>query len=92
MNLGQAIDAMKNGHAVQRKGWNGKGMFVYRVPAASYLAQTGVAKAYFGEGALVPYQAYTAMKTADGTVVPWVASQTDMEADDWIVLDLKHAD
>ena len=86
------MQAMEDGQAVQRKGWNGVGMFIYRVPAASYPAQTGVAKAYFGEGSLVPYQAYTAMKTVDGTVVPWTASQSDVYAEDWIVLDIKHAD
>jgi hypothetical protein len=34
----------------------------------------------------VPYQAYIAMKTVQGTVVPWLASQTDMLAEDWEVL------
>lgn len=92
MNIGKALEALDDGKAVQRQGWNGAGLFVYRVPAASYPAQTGVAKAYFGEDALVPYQAYLAMKTADGTVVPWTASQTDLQAEDWIVLEVKHAD
>lgn len=83
--FGVALDLLEDGHAVAREGWNGKGMFIYRVPADSYPAQTGVAKAYFGEGALVPYGAYLAMKTADGTVVPWLSSQTDTLAKDWMV-------
>lgn len=80
-SFGAALIAMNDGKAVYRHGWNGKGMFLYLVPAASYPSQTEVAKKQFGE--TVPYQAYIAMKTVDGTVVPWLASQTDMLAFDW---------
>jgi hypothetical protein len=59
-------------------------MFIYYVPAASYPAQTEIAKKEFGE--TVPYGAYIAMKTAQGNVVPWLASQTDVLADDWQVV------
>ncbi|MFP3556403.1 DUF2829 domain-containing protein [Paraburkholderia sp. SIMBA_049] len=83
MNFGQAIEQMKQGEAVAREGWNGKGMFVYLVPAAAYPAQTGVAKAFFGEGARVPYGAYFALKGANGTVNTWVPSITDCLAEDW---------
>lgn len=88
MNFGHAIEMLKRGEAVARAGWNGKGMFLYLVPAPEqgYPAQTGVAKAFFGEGALVPYGAYIAMKTATGEVVPWLASQTDVLAEDWCVV------
>jgi hypothetical protein len=81
-----ALSALKDGRRVARAGWNGKGMFLYLVPANSYPAQTGAAKAYFGENALVPYGAYLAMKTAQENVVPWLASQTDILAEDWEVL------
>ena len=83
LNFGQAIALLKEGHQVARQGWNGKGMFLYYVPANAYPAQTGVAKAYWGEDAKVPYGAYIAMKTAQGNVVPWLASQTDVLAEDW---------
>jgi len=84
MGIGQAIGQMKLGKAVARMGWNGVGMYLYYVPAASYEAQTDVAKSEFGY--LVPYQAYVAMKTAQGTVVPWLASQTDLLAEDFVVV------
>ncbi len=83
MNFGEAIEAMKSGQRASRAGWNGKGMFLYYVPANSYPAQTGVAKAHFGENSLVPYRAYIAMKTVDNDVVVWTASQSDILADDW---------
>lgn len=87
MRFEGAQEAMRQGKAVARHGWNGKGVFIYLVPAAAYPAQTGVAKRHFGENALVPYGAYTAMKTADGNVVPWLCSQSDMWAPDWVVVD-----
>jgi hypothetical protein len=62
MTFGQAIEAMKAGQKVARSGWNGKGMFAYYVPANSYPVQTGAAKSHFGEGAMVPYNAYMAIK------------------------------
>lgn len=83
MDFGAAIMALKAGRRVAREGWNGKGMFVYLVPAASYPAQRGAAKAWAGDDAMIPYRAYLAMSTVDGDVVPWVASQTDILAEDW---------
>jgi hypothetical protein len=85
MNFGQAIEALKEGKKVGRSGWNGKGMYLYYVPALNYAAQTDVARKEFGD--TVPYQAYIAMKTVQNTVVPWLASQTDILADDWVVLE-----
>lgn len=83
MRIGEAIESMEAGKKVAREGWNGKGMFLYLVPAASYPAQTEAAKEYFGE--VVPYAPYIAMKQANGCVVPWLASQTDILASDWVV-------
>lgn len=82
MTFGDALALLKAGHRVSREGWNGKGMWLYHVPADSYPAQTEAAKAEFGD--MVPYGAYLAMKTAQGNVVPWLASQTDILADDWV--------
>lgn len=87
MSFGQAIEAMKAGAKVARAGWNGLGMFAYYVPAASYPAQTGVAKAFYGEGALVPYRAYMALKTAQGDVATWSPSGSDALADDWLIVE-----
>ena len=86
MSFGLAIEAAKKGKKIARAGWNGKGMFLYHVPAAAYPPCTDVAKEAFG-GEDVPYGAYIAMKTAQGNVVPWLASQTDMLADDWYIVE-----
>lgn len=81
LSFGHAIRVLRDGKKVARAGWNGKNMFLYLVPANSYPAQTEAAKGVFGD--MVPYGAYIAMKTAQGNVVPWLASQTDVLSDDW---------
>ena len=86
MPFGDALKALKAGQRVARAGWNGKGMFVYFVPPASYPVQTGAAKAHFGEGAMVPYNAYMAIKNVNETVSTWVPSVNDCLAEDWEVL------
>lgn len=86
MTFGLALEAMKRGERVARAGWNGKGLFVYHVPANAYPVQTGAAKAHFGEGALVPYNAYMAIKNVDDTVSTWVPSVNDCLATDWHIV------
>jgi 3-deoxy-D-arabino-heptulosonate 7-phosphate (DAHP) synthase len=86
MLFGTAIKKMKNGLRVAREGWNGKNMFIYYVPAAKYPASGNALNTMAGvyEDDLVPYQAYIAMRTVDGTVVPWLASQSDILSEDWV--------
>jgi hypothetical protein len=83
VTFGVALEALKSGFAVARLGWNGKGMYLYYVPANEYPATTDIARREIGE--TVPYGAYIAMKTAQGNVVPWLASQTDVLAEDYVV-------
>jgi hypothetical protein len=87
MTFGLALEALKRGSRVARAGWNGKGMFAYLVPANSYPAQTGAAKAFFGEGGMVPYNAYLALKGADDTVSTWAPSGSDALAEDWLIVE-----
>lgn len=82
MSFGMAIQALKDGDRVARPGWNDKGM---------WLSLAGVASPWRAsiEGIRqMPdnwqgYSPFIAMYTADGMLVPWLASQTDMLADDW---------
>lgn len=88
INFGTALEALKQGEKVARRGWNGKGMFLYYVPENKYPAARNTLNTLDGlfEDNLVPYGAYIAMKTAQNNVVPWLASQTDMLAEDWMIL------
>lgn len=82
-SFSQALDALKQGKKVSRTGWNGKGMFLYLVPGGEFPTRTDIAKQEFGD--TVEYGPYIAMKTVQGNVVPWLASQTDMLAEDWCI-------
>ena len=92
MTFGQALEAMKKGLNVARKGWNGKGMYLWILPAASVKAEwckephlKMLAEQNGGE---VECLGSVRMKTADGKVLTgWLASQTDMLSDDWVVVD-----
>jgi len=84
MTFGLAIEAVKKGFRVARNGWNGKGMYVYYVPANSYTALTEVAKEQFGE--VVPYNPYFAIRNVNGTVSTWVPSINDCLAEDWRII------
>jgi len=68
MLFGHAIEALKAGHKVARRGWNGKGMWVcmQRPDENSKMSHP-----------------YIYMRTAGGGNVPWVASHTDIFANDW---------
>lgn len=83
LTFGMVVELLKTGAKMARRGWNGRGMFIYYVHANKYLAQSKAAREYFGEDAMVPYRDYIAMKTVNEEVVPWVASQSDILAEDW---------
>lgn len=74
MNFGQAIEEMKAGKAVCRAGWNGKGMNLTYVQ--NWTFTNGVMDNF-------PCLPFIVMKTADEKSVPWLASQTDILAEDW---------
>lgn len=89
LSFGQAIEALRIGKRVSRAGWNGKEMFIYYVGPGRYPPTTVAGRqiADKHKDGLVPYAPYLAMKTMQDEVVPWLASQTDMLAEDWLVLD-----
>ena len=87
LKFGLAIEAVKLGEKIARQGWNGKGMFVYYVPENKYPFSTEVGKSIADLEGKVEYGAYIAMKTAQGNVVPWLASQTDVLAEDWLIVE-----
>lgn len=86
MNFGQAIEHLKNGHKVARSGWNGKDMFLFLVPGSTFKVNRAPLLGIYEEGTEVEYHAHIDMKTAQGYVVPWLASQSDMLSDDWVLV------
>ena len=88
MNFGKAVELLKEGNRVARKGWNGKGMFVYYVSGSS-IHHLNHPNGNFGgthEDDLIIQDPYIAMKTVQNTVVPWLASQSDILAEDWEIV------
>ena len=88
LSFGDAVELLKAGKRVARSGWNGKGMFLYYVPENKYPAARNTLNTLDGlfEDNLVPYAAYIAMKTAQDNVIPWLASQSDVLAQDWVIV------
>lgn len=78
MTFGLAIEAMKEGCMVTRKGWNGKDMYLQMVDPYD----TSLFSITENEivGTLMPW---IGMKTAQNTFIPWIASQSDILAEDW---------
>lgn len=87
MNFSDALNEIKDGKKVSRSGWNGKGMFVFLVPGSVFQVNRPPLLGIYPEGTTINYHAHVDMKTADGQVVPWLCSQTDLLADDWGVVD-----
>lgn len=83
-----ALERLKNGGCVARNGWNGKGMYLFKVTDYSIEAQATpstdviIAKGDDQNESLP----FIAMRTADSKFVPWLCSQTDMLADDWEIV------
>ena len=90
MNFGLAIEAARMGKKISRAGWNGKGMWVvYRtgypegIPANKNTADAvGIQ-----EGELFKVRPYLQMKCVDGSFQMWLASQSDILADDWYIVE-----
>lgn len=109
--FGQALESLKRGQLVTRKGWNGKGMFIFMRPAdelhVGFVAKDikslpQKVKDYYYQDCVdengkpiqlekddtVKFTAYICMKAADGSIVNgWLASQTDMLANDWMIFE-----
>ena len=82
LSFGDALKALKAGQRVARAGWNGKGMWLWiPEPLDEFCTKVFVC----GDDAFEAAP-WIGMKTADNKFVPWLASQTDVLAEDWEVL------
>ena len=83
MTFSEALEQIKDGKRVCRSGWNGKDMFVFLVPGSTFKVSRPPLLGIYPEGTEINYHGHIDMKTADGQVVPWLASQADILAEDW---------
>ncbi len=82
-NFEWALACLKSGQRVARTGWNGKGMFLFLVPGSTFQVNRLPLLGIYPEGTTINYQPHIDMRTANGTIVPWLASQSDLLAEDW---------
>jgi hypothetical protein len=72
-DIGQAIQLMRDGRKVARQGWNGKNMWLRLQVPDAHSKMT---------------EPYVYMHTAQGGKIPWLCSQADLLADDWVICNL----
>lgn len=82
-SFSDALELLKAGEKVARAGWNGKDMFIFLVPGSTFQVNRPPLMGIYPEGTEINYHAHVDMRTADGQIVPWLCSQTDMLAEDW---------
>lgn len=71
-SIGWAVETMRNGNKVARRGWNGKDMYLaLQIPDEH--SKMGLPYVY--------------IKTVDNKFVPWLCSQTDLLATDWFLVE-----
>ena len=83
LNFGLALEAAKMGKRIARKGWNGKGMYVFLAHGMDFHTDADLSEL---DDQDVEVLDCLVMRTATGAFCPgWLASQTDMLADDWMI-------
>lgn len=85
--IGWAVKQLQHGSKVRRSGWNGKDMFLFLVPGSKFTVNRAPLLGIYPAGTEIEYHSHVDMKTAQGYVVPWLCSQTDLLATDWELAD-----
>ena len=96
MDFGKAIIALKQGKAIQRSGWNGKGLFVVKqipasinadiIPKMQSLPQSAKDILMSRENPHIDYTNQMLIVNPDGRADSWVPSSSDVFAEDWRVI------
>ena len=98
-NFGQALEALKRGARINRLGWNGKGMFLFLLPAQDEIptkvihdpALRSVIELETGKDTFDALGSIR-MFTADKKILTgWLASQSDMLAEDWQITETEES-
>ena len=91
-DFGWAIKSLKLGGAVTRQGWNEKNMVLVLIPGSTFKVEKDrpLGK-HLPAGTTQNYLPHIDILTAQGDMVPWLASQSDVLAEDWVVADLAAA-
>lgn len=84
MNFGQTLEALKGGKKVARAGWNGKNQYIELASNISYMNASG--RIVNCEHDAIGNKAIAFVGTS-GVQMGWLASQADMLAEDWVIVE-----
>lgn len=93
MDFSYALKYAKEGLRISREGWNGRGQYVCYQEACAITRRfkpnvnptsTIGRSDESGSRCLLPF---LLIRTVDGSFVPWLASQTDLLAEDWVIVE-----
>jgi hypothetical protein len=87
LTFGHALALIKEGKKLARKGWNGKGQFVFLVQGSTFTVNRPPLLGIYPEGTEINYHAHIDLRNAQGQIVPWFASQGDMLSEDWEIVE-----
>lgn len=87
MNFGEALELLKLGHKLNRAAWNDVRIFVYLVHGSEFEVNRAPLNAIYKMGTKIKYRPHLDMVAADDTCGTWNASDADLLADDWLMLD-----
>ena len=87
VGFGAALAWMNKGGRVTRAGWNGTGMYLYRIESITLTFGESITHRSFRDGDTLTLEPMVILRTATSEHIPWVCSQTDMYANDWEYLD-----
>ena len=76
MNFEQALDSVKNGFRIKRKGWNASDQWVF-------LCENAQSKDEGDSFFDIDFEPFLVLRNVQGNFIPWLASQSDLLADDW---------
>jgi hypothetical protein len=85
LTFSEALEKLKAGKLLTRRSWNGKGQFIYLVDGSTFTVNRPPLQGIYPDGTEINYRPHVDIRTVDGSCVPWIASQSDLLADDWEV-------
>lgn len=87
LSFSEALRALKTGGRVARTGWNGKGMWLILIGPGDWQVENVDLHGPDDLGGGLRPTGWIGQKTADGAFVPWLCSQIDMLAEDWVLVE-----
>jgi hypothetical protein len=87
-DIGWAYAELEAGRLVARLGWNGKGLFVFRVQGSEFEVNREPLLGIFPAGTKIKYNAHTDVRNPDGSISTWAPSGSDALAKDWVSVEM----